>query len=205
METPAGFYSEIIFSFDSVPVYGSRFTFAVKPGIKDKHGNETNDEYIFRVHANGKHSIPPSLAGIRMPMAPDSYTDKQLKHYSINSLYESIPVSDEYYPSGENIKTWIELYFSAAEGAVIDLFSVMELFRIETSNNVINFSPRRVKGGNFTVPDPQCGWENLQRVEIEGIFVNSVFFGIINFRIASGLRDSLGNRNEKSFEISVIK
>jgi hypothetical protein len=81
----------------------------------------------------------------------------------------------------------------------------MGLFRIETSNNVITFSPRLVKHTDFSVSEPRQGWENFNRLEITGNIVNSVNFGIIYFHIGSGLRDSLGNKNEKSFVISVIK
>jgi len=205
METSPGFYNEIIFRFDSIPVFESRFTLRVKPGIKDISGNESKDEYIFRVFVNGKYSRPPSLEGIRMPMSPNNKYDPALLFFTTESHYDFIPISNNNYPSGENISTWIELYFSAAQDASIDLFSVMELFRVETSNNVINFYPRYVKSENFSVAIPQIGFENHQRIEITGILVNSIFSGIINFQIGSGLKDSLGNRNEKSQRISLIK
>ncbi|MDR0465404.1 MAG: Ig-like domain-containing protein [Treponema sp.] len=205
VETPPGFFSEIIFRFDGVPVYESRFTLRVKPGIKDSSGNESKNEYIFRVFADGKYSKPPVLEGIRIPMAPNNAHDPELKFFGIESNYDFIPIQNKNYPSGESIKTWIELYFSAAQDALIDTFSVMELFRVETSNNVINFYPRYVKSDNFSFECPQAGFENYQRIEITGNLVNSVFSGIINFQIASGLKDSLGNRSDKLQRISLIK
>jgi hypothetical protein len=138
-------------------------------------------------------------------MAPGNGTDQKLEHFGIDTLYSFISISDENYPSGESIRTWIELYFDTTQGASIDIFSVMEHFRIETSNNVITFSPRQVKASDFTITAAQSGWEDFQRIEISGNLINSTNFGIINFQIAPGLRDSFGNKNEKLQRISLIK
>ena len=204
METQPGYANEFIFRFESVPGYGSRFTFRIKPGIKDKAGNNSKEEYIYRIIADGKYSRPPALTGIRMPMEPLNHT---LEFFSAgtDSLFEKIPIKDENYPSGESIQTWIEFYFITAEGAAVDKFSLVELFRIETSNNVIAFSPRQVNDANFSAADPCPRWENLTRVEIAGNIVNSINFGIINFIIGAGLKDSLGNKNEKTFSVPVVK
>jgi hypothetical protein len=207
METSPGFNTEFIFRFVSVPVYESRFTFRIRPGIKDSFGNESKEEYAFKVFANGKFSKPPVLAALRMPMTPGNADDQNLEFFEASLLFEFISIADgeEKYPSGVSTGTWIELYFITAEGASIDLFSVMELFRIDTSNNVITFSPRHVKQNNFSVSDPQSGWEDFTRIEIAGNLINTTNFGIINFQTAAGLRDSLGNRNENLQRISLIK
>jgi len=204
-ETPADFGTEFIFRLESIPLYESRFTVRIRQGIKDSAGNESNEEHIYRIFANGKFSKPPSLAGIRMPMAPESDTNQELVSFQADSLFEIIPINETCYPFGESVKTWIELYFDTAEGASVNLFSVMELFRIDTSNNVINFSPRQVKHSDFSAAEPRSGWENFQRVEISGYLVNSANFGIVYFLIAAGLRDDSGNRNENQFRISLVK
>jgi len=205
METSAGFNKEFIFRFENPPEFRSRFTLKIKPGIKDEKGNESKNEYIYKIFANGKYSKPPELTGIRIPMSPDNEQDKKLKFYWINSLYEIIPITDENYPSGESINTWIELYFDTAEDAEIDLFSVMENFRIETSNNVITFSARHVKDKSFTAAAAHPGTEKYKRIEVNGNLTNSTFFGIINFQINAGLKDSFGNINDKLQKISLIK
>jgi len=205
METSSGYKTEFILKFDIAPVYESRFTFKIKPGIKDADGNESKEEYSFRIFANGKFSKPPTLAGIRIPMAPGSGTNKELKFYKTDSLFENIPITDVNYPSGEKINSWIELYFETAEGASVDLFFLMDLFRIETSNNVITFSPRQMKNTNFTMLYPHNGMEGCQRIEITGNLTNTTNFGIINFLIEAGLKDTLGNRNDKPLKISLVK
>ena len=203
METVPGFSTAFVFYFETAPVYESRFVLKIKSGIKDISGNESKDEYIYRIFANGESSKPPRLLGIRMPMSPQNNT--KLVSFETDEIFKDFPITDENYPSGVSVKTWIELYFDTAQGASIDIFSVMELFRIETSNNVLIFSPLQIKTGNFTITKPRTGWENFECVEITGNLTNSIYFGIVNFQIGSGLKDSLGNKNEKLLRISTIK
>ena len=207
MESLPGYVTELFFNFNSMPAYESRFTFRIRPGIKDITGYESKDEYVYRIFANGEYSRPPQLAGIRLPLAPGNPADNKLVSYGINSLFDIIHIKDgaDNYPSGESIKTWIELYFTTAKETSVDPFSVMQHFRIETSNNVLSFFPRQVKTENFSNPVPREGWEHLDRIEITGILINSVNFGIVNFQIQSGLRDNRGNINEKAAIISLIK
>jgi len=203
METPPGYRTEFIFRFDGIPVFESRFTFRVKPGVKDANGNESKDEYIYRIFANGKFSKPPELAGFRMPLTPGS--EKNLACLGTDSFLEKAAISEENFPSGNHVQTWFDLYFSAAEGAEIDLFSLMELFRIETSNNVFSFSPNQIKTSGFSVSEPQTGWEDFIRIEIAGTLTNTTNYGLVYFQIAAGLKDSLGNKNENSQRITFIK
>jgi hypothetical protein len=205
LETTPGFNTEFIVRFSGVPVYDSRFTIKIKTGIRDYEGNESKNEYVFKIRANGVNSKPPELIGIRLPMAPDSEADKEPVMFHVDSVFDYLPISDENYPSTVGVLTWIEFYFDTAPGAAIDPLSLMELFRIDTSNNVLTFSPRIVKTGGFSFYDAAAGWERYQRLEIAGVLTNSVNFGIVSFLIPSGLRDNYGNTNNKSFNISVIK
>jgi hypothetical protein len=203
METTTGFNTEFVFYFENAPVYESRFALKIKSGVKDNSGNESKDEYIYRIFADGESSKPPRLSGIRMTLSPKNNTG--LISFEAGGLFAALPIADENYPSGVNVRTWIELYFDTAQGASIDVFSVMELFRVETSNSVLDFSPMQIKTENFTMPEPEPGWEKFERIEITGILSNSINFGIVNFIVGPGLKDSLGNKNEKLFRISTIK
>ncbi|GHV94558.1 hypothetical protein AGMMS50293_08780 [Spirochaetia bacterium] len=207
METIPGFYEEAVFCLETTPVFESRFAFRLKAGVKDTAGNESDSEYAFRIFANGKYSRPPEPVGIRLPMAPGNAANQEPISFGIDSLFANIPISEgtERYPSKTGIETWIECYFITASGAEVDPLSLMDLFRIDTSNNVLTFSPRQVKSNGFSAPDPQAGWEKYQRLEIRGILTNSTNFGVVNIQIGSGLRDTAGNRNEKSFCISLVK
>ena len=203
METPPGYGTEFIFRFDGIPAYESRFTFRIKPGVKDSNGNESKDEYIYRIFADGKFSKPPELIGFRMPLTSGS--EKDLVCLGKDSFLEKVPISENNFPSGNNVRIWFDLYFSTAQGAEIDLFSLMDLFRIETSNNVLNFSPNQIKTGGFSVSDPQPGWEDFIRIEIAGTLTNTTNYGLVYFQIAAGLKDSLGNKNENLLRITFIK
>jgi hypothetical protein len=206
-ETPPGFHEELAFRFETVPAYESRFSFRVKTGVKDSSGNESGCEYVFRIFADGPASMPPELLGVRMPMAPGSPADKELRSYPAGALFEALPIEagQEGYPSKIEVETWIELYFKTAPGVSVDPLSLMDLFRIETSNSVLAFSPRQIKTEGFSVGDPERKWEFDQRFEIQGTLVNSTNFGVVHILIASGLADTAGNRNAKTFRVSLVK
>jgi hypothetical protein len=211
------FDSEAVFHFDKPPTYESRFSVRLRKGVKDMPGNESGDEYLFRIFANGKNSKPPSLVGIRIPMSPDGLQndssddppdddpDFQLRIYSVDQLFDDLPVQSENYPYNVKTATWIECYFDCAPGATIDLFSIMETFRVETSNNVITFSPFVVRNSGFTVADPHIAWKRYQRLEIAGNLTNTTNAGLVHFFFTKGIKDSAGNSSENQFRISLIK
>ena len=87
----------------------------------------------------------------------------------------------------------------------IDLFSLMNLFRVESTNQALLFSPRNIRNNNFTWQDPADGWESFKRVEINGFITNTVNSGIVTFRINAGLEDTRGNRSGQSFRIMLLK
>ena len=100
---------------------------------------------------------------------------------------------------------WIELYFDTALDTGIDPFSVMDLFRLESTNYSLLFSPQSIITDHFSRADPVGGWEHLERIEIRGFLTNTVQSGIVTFRIPAGLRDNLGNRSSEDFRISLLK
>jgi hypothetical protein len=209
LETMPGFREEIIFRFAERPVWGSRFTLQVKAGIRDAAGNESREDRLFRVYANGVYSKPPSLIGIRLPMAPgkSGAENQDLRDYSEETLFYDLPIinGEGRYPYGERIPAWIELYVDTAPGAEVDLFSVMDLFRVETTNSVFSFSPQSIGTENFFLPDPRPGWESFRRVEIRGFLTNTINAGVVSFCLDTGLADTLGNQNPRSFRISLLK
>ena len=210
LETPLDciqdvYSNEAVFSFERPPSFESRFTFRLKRGIRDIYGNESAEEYSFRIFANGKYSKPPSLVGIRIPMSPDDSDDQRLKAYGLDQLFADLPIESDYYPYNTKTPAWIECYFDCAPGASINAFSLMEMFRVETSNNVIIFSPALVRSGGFSVFEPHPGWEQYQRMEIAGNLTNSINAGLVHFVFNQGIRDSAGNASEKQFRISLLR
>jgi hypothetical protein len=208
LETMPGMAAELVFSFSETPKWGSRFLFRLGPGVRDAAGNESEDIRLFRIYADGPRSRSPSLAGIRLPMAPGKGPgEKELAVYSVEDLFADLPIEngEGRFPYTVETPEWIELYFDTAEGASVDLLSLMELFRVEATNNALSFSPRTVWNSGFSEASPEPVWANLERVEIRGIIVNRISSGIVSFIIGAGLRDSLGNTNENIFRIPLLK
>jgi hypothetical protein len=216
LETPFGFYKEFIFRFDEKPSWGSRFSFLLAAGVRDRMENESEEARCFRVFADGAGSRPPELVGIRIPMVPGNAEtgDPELLAFSPENLFSDLPIASEKnsypagedrYPYGKSQFTWIELYVDTAPGASVDLFTLMELFRVETSNNAFSFSARDIRGDDFLVADPQPGWESHVRLEVRGYLTNTINSGVAVFRINPGLADSLGNQSEETFRVSLLK
>ena len=208
MESEPVFSDRAIFRFAEIPQWGSAFLFRLSSGIKDINGNVSDDEYLFRINCNGSLSKPPVLAGIRLPMAPgNSVGEYDPKTYSPADLFKDLPIKtgEDHFPYGEAVPTWIELYFETAPETYIDLFSLMEFFRVDATNQALTFSPLSIRTENFIWAEPASGWENFQRIEVYGLLTNSTNSGIVSFRVLSGLRDKRGNRSGTDFRISLLK
>jgi hypothetical protein len=207
METSPGFSDTVIFGFAENPPWNKDFIFRLSPGIKDEAGNESLDEKVFRIRTGGLLSKPPSLIGIRFPMAPGNRDDPEALLYAMNDIFSDLPmdIGDDRYPYAKAVPTWIELYFATAPDIEIDPFSLMELFKIESTNNAVSFSPRNIKNKDFALPAAAPGWKNYQRIVIEGFMTNTVNSGLVSFYIRAGLEDKRGNKNPEAFRISLLK
>jgi hypothetical protein len=190
-----------------MPVYGSHFTISVGSGIKDESGNESDGIKLFRIYANGQYSKPPSLLGIRMPMAPANVNSAgELPIvYTPSSLFDDIPITEEpdHYPYEAPVSTCIDLYFDTA--SALNLFSLMDKFRVEATNSAMSFSPQSVRDSNFTWAAAEDAWAQAYRVEIRGNLTNTVNSGVVTFMAASELSDVLGNTSESIFRIPLLK
>ena len=206
-ESPPLMSERVVFSFSGYPEWGASFLFRLYPGVKDRAGNESDTEYDFRIRTSGPLSKPPALAGIRLPMAPGNSDDPEALSFSQADLFADLPIKsgEGKYPFAEKTSSWIELYFEIAPDTDIDLFSVMDLFRVEPTNQALDFSPRSIRVEDFSLTDPRSGWETFRRVEIRGVLTNSVHSGLVTFRIPPGLRDKRGNRSAADFRISLLK
>ena len=207
METPPALSDTAVFRFAEYPAWGSTFLFRLGSGVKDLSGNESAEEYDFRIACAGPYSKPPALAGIRIPMSPGNDGDDGALSFTPGDLFADLPITsgEGHYPFAEQIPSWIELYFETAQETEIDTFSVMDLFRVESTNQALVFSPRSIRTEDFTRPSPREGWEDLRRLEIRGVITNTVHSGVVTFRIPPGLRDKRGNRSTVDFRVSLLK
>ena len=206
IETAPGFSKKIVLSLIESAEWGSPILFHLGSGIKDIYGNTSEDEYLFKINFNGAMSKPPALVGIRIPMRPGE-TDQHPIVYKIGELFKDLPVitGEGSYPYETKVSTWIELYFDTAPSANVDPFSLMSLFRVDSTNQALTFSPRDIISENFTMHSPVPEWENYQRIEVQGLLTNTIYTGIVTFRIPPGLKDLNGNISKEDFRISLVK
>jgi hypothetical protein len=208
-ETGGLFSAEAVFSLNEKPAWQGRFLIRLNAGILDEAGSESVDGHLYRIYADGKHSVPPRLRGIRLPMAPGRSPPEAQEpvNYSIGNLFADLPLEPggDRFPFSVEVPLWIELYFDTAADAKVDPLSVMALFRVDTTNNALSFSPRSLETENFTLAEPRAGWEACDRVEIRGLLTNTVNSGVVSFIVGSGLEDSLGNKSGELFRISLLK
>jgi hypothetical protein len=209
METDPGLSGSVVFCFTEKPLWGTPFLFRLRSGVKDEAGNESSDEYVYRIRASGPLSKPPVLAGIRLPMAPGKagMEAQEPLSFTPGDLFEDLPIvpGEGCFPYEEEIPVWLELYFNTAPGAAINPHSLMERFRVEATGNALYFSPRSVRDSGFTWIEKMEGWEMYERLEIRGFLTNRVNFGVVTFQIGSGLEDTRGNSSAAVYRISLLK
>ncbi|MDR0689730.1 MAG: Ig-like domain-containing protein [Spirochaetaceae bacterium] len=206
-ETPPGYAAGAVFTFTQNPTYSASYLFRLNAGVRDAEGNESPDPTVFRIRVDGPASRPPRFIGFRMPMAPGDPADEEAAAFSVEEPFRDLPVrpGETRYPYDVSTPAWIELYFDVVPGAGIDLFSLMNLFRVDAANNALSFSPRSMEAENFPIPDKPPAWEAYFRIKVKGVLTNTTDSGVVIFQIASGLQDSLGNRNEGAFKIPLLK
>jgi hypothetical protein len=209
METIPCFTDSVIFKFAEIPEWKERFVFRLLPGIRDSSGNESEEEKRFVIKTGGLFSKPPALMGMRIPLAPGGTDEHEqdIRSFSVDDLFSDLPImrGDDRYPYASPVNTWIELYFDTALESDLNLFSLMDLFRVEATNGAISFSPRHIVDREFNQSEPETKWASYKRVEILGFLTNMVYSGVVSFVISPGLEDTRGNRNSKAMRISFLK
>jgi hypothetical protein len=209
METAPGLSGSVVFRFTEKPLWGNPFLFRLRSGVKDEAGNESSAEYVYRLRASGPLSKPPVLVGIRLPKAPGKtgMAAQEPLSFAPEDLFADLPIIHEEgcYPYEQEIPVWLELYFDTAPDTGINLYSLMEHFRVEATAAALDFSPRSVSDSDFTWGEKHPEWEQYERVEIRGFLTNTVNSGVVSFRISSGLEDARGNSSSNAYSVSLLK
>jgi hypothetical protein len=202
LENNSGFSNTAVCVFTEKPAYGKRYAVHIKAGLPDAAGNESDGEVIYRIYANGEHSKPPELAAIRMPKNT-AEPNTGFIIYKAANIFAAFELDTANYT--DEFPVWMELYFDVAKNASITINSVRDLFRIDNTNNAVNFSARKIIDNNFSIIDPANEYRNLYRIEIRGMITNTENSGVVTFYIAGGLEDSYGNINDDAQRITTIK
>jgi hypothetical protein len=209
LRSAPGFQDFIIFSFSERPAYLSRFDLKIEIGIEDQSGNKSIKNHVYRFFANGVNSMPPALIGIRLPLAPGESNpdDWDAAVYAVGDLFADLPIDDGItkYTFDTPVSTWIELYFDTAPGAGLDLFSIMDLFSIRSTNTALSFSCLTVKDSGFSWTNPHSEWSAYTRVEIQGRLTNYGSSGVVTIQVGNGVLDTHGNRNDNNIQLVLLK
>ncbi|MDR2608029.1 MAG: Ig-like domain-containing protein [Treponema sp.] len=197
--------TELRFSLKEAPLWGSRFIVRLGEGVKDAAGNTGTESFVFTICADGESSRPPVFKGIRLPMDPEDPLDCKPHTYTVSDAYRGLPFAtktgQDPYPK---LDSWIELYFETSDGAAIDPLEIARCFRVEATNGAVSFNPRMVVNENFSISEAVSGWENYRRLEVRGIFANTVSSGVVSFVIDAGFLDSNGNAGEE-YRLPLLK
>jgi hypothetical protein len=207
IEPLPAYFDSITVSFNENPAWGSRFAAVIGSGNKDTAGNESRETKVFRVLVNGIRSKPPVFAGLslfKQDAGVPAGTEK-IASYNKNSLFSTLAIDDSDFPYETSVTAYIELYFETADDALINLFSVMDLFRVETTNTALVFTPLLAVDKDFICTDNTAEFDGLCRIEIKGTLKNSARSGIVSFYIAPGLTDSYSNINQEAMSIQLLK
>jgi hypothetical protein len=185
-DTPKGFSDAVILSFTDRPVFGQRYLVNIESGVKDEAGNESTEPSSYRLYVNGKKSKPPELQ--RIAIQGNGTTEV----FETGDNFNTFSISSD----GEAV---ITLWFDTAEGAEIDLYSLMECFGFSSTNNAASFQAAAIAYGT---PD-----EGKSRpVVITGTLDNNeVQQGIITISVGAGLLDTYGNKQTKAQRIVLLK
>jgi hypothetical protein len=183
------------FAFSSEPAFASAFDIVLAPSFKDAAGNMAEEGARFRVIADGPASKPPELLGANIPLAPGD--GAEVVFYPVDEPFAVLPIDSGAFPFDTPLAFSIELIFATAEcnglPVSLDVFSVMEQFRFEATNNAFSFSPRAVEE---TSPGT---------VKISGLITNKPYLGTVAFVAGAGLADVRGNKSPEDARVLLLK
>uniref|UniRef100_A0A7C3EMD9 SbsA Ig-like domain-containing protein n=1 Tax=Gracilinema caldarium TaxID=215591 RepID=A0A7C3EMD9_9SPIR len=200
--------ANLILTFTEPPIYGTVYTLSISRGVGDSQGNTSTQQVLTKFLVNGPASKPPRFIGIRLPLAPGGGPgNEEPASYSKNDAFGNLPISSgtDHYPFDVPTDTWIEFYFDVAQGANINLFSLMNSLNLSATNGALSFAPRSMKNSDFTWNDPVPGWENYERIEVRGRLTNGTNGGIVTVSLSADLADSLGNRAGQIQSLPLLK
>lgn len=207
-ETTGRCSASVVYRLPARLKWGESFEFRLEEGARDRENNVGKESGAYRLTFDGPSSRPPRFVGMRMPLAPGAVdkADRLLTTYSAEDAFTGLAVApgSERYDIGVPTASMVELYFETATGAAIDPVSVMENFRVESTNGALSFSPRRVSLGNFLYA-PHEPWSCYRRIQIEGVLTNNAEAGLVTFVLDDGFKDSKGNIVAAAIRLPLVK
>jgi hypothetical protein len=186
IETRTAVADAVILSFTERPVFGWRYVIRVDIGIKDKLGNESLHPKAYRIYVDGKKSKLPVFKKL------------EIASNGVSAAYEA---DDNFKPLEQTSddEAVVTLWFETAEGADVQLYSVMECFSVSSTNNAVSFTPLSIAYGTA-----ESG-ESRPVVITGALNVKAIESGVVTFSIGSGLLDSYGNKQPDAWKLVLLK
>ncbi|MDR2842915.1 MAG: Ig-like domain-containing protein [Spirochaetaceae bacterium] len=208
VSTCGNFSDTIIIVFETVPEWSARYIIRLNSGIPDIENNLSLDAHTYRIKANGENSMPPILKGLRVQesfVSADIGSETIKNVWTCDELFSYVAINNTQFPTDHTVPLFFELYFETAKDAAINLFSLRDLFRIDTTNNCADFYATSITNTGFTYPQAAEAFSGLKRVEVRGDFKNKTTSGLIKFYISAGLTDTKQNKNNNVQSIQLTK
>jgi hypothetical protein len=219
LENGPGYYSDIVIKFTKRPAYNAHYILRLGNTVSDSSGNTKENVEQYKIFTDGAKSKPPELKGFALPVNPAGgasasaiiITDRD------NFTLPGLNLDADYYTVDAEIPTWMMLFFDAAHGAEINLFSLMESLSFSATNSSVTWTPEIIvnHSDEFTwrCNSPIYQDEEYRNelsgciaIEIKGILVNDpTRRGLVTFSCDAGLRDSYGNESTITKQFVLIK
>jgi hypothetical protein len=183
------------------------YTLTIRDGIEDGQGNSMEAVTTYKFLVNGPMTVSPSVTRLRFRTNPSAapsgavYDDKTCDH---SEDYTNISITSVEFGVGSAVETYVDVYFSLAQGAAIDRFSLMDNFSVSGTNSCASFSLKRIEIASFSEPQP---------LDIPGTACARIYFdienenesGIVTFELDDGFVDSAGNPIDGSWRLPLLK
>lgn len=180
-----------------LPQWGSRAAICVDTGYSDPQGNRASEPVQFHLVFDGPASEPPRFIGLRLPMYPgrSSVQEHELLCLSLEDAWSFLPLEDspEAYPLDTDVQIQAELYFDVAEGAHIDVLSLIEALSLDAGNACLYIRITDIRTAGFFYEEAAGGWEAYERIQMGLSIRNNGSAGVLRISVHSSFHDSNGN------------
>ncbi|MDR0639312.1 MAG: Ig-like domain-containing protein [Spirochaetaceae bacterium] len=184
--TSQGFSDEAFLSFTERPAFEQRYLVNVESGVKDEAGNESTAPASFRLYVNGKKSKPPALTRIEVQSGGSSCG------FGLGDNFNNLQITSD-------DEAVITLWFDTAEGAEVNLYSLMECFGFSSTNNAASFQAASIAYGDA------AEGESCPAVITGALTNKAIEHGVITISVGAGLVDTYGNKQEKAQRVVLLK
>jgi hypothetical protein len=183
--------------------YDTLYTFTVRQGVTDQQGNETPEDLIYRFRTNGAASKPPAVARLRFRLNPaDPPGSAAYAEYAPQDAFLSLNLAA--FPVGSALPGYIDCYFTLAQGAGLNLMSLMEAFSISTTNGCASFAITGMQASGFSEPQPEpVAGAVPARILLD--ISNGAASGIVTLKLSADLLDSAGNPIAAAWQLPLLK